>query len=88
MKKKFFFGYSYLFPAWLSGFLEAVGNFRFFSDKGRNIQNSGRFNVGQIFEQFIIKAIRDYFGGDNKIQVIISKKEFAPFPSLATLKKK
>jgi hypothetical protein len=65
------------FPAWLSGFIEAEGNFRFLSDKRRNMEISGRFNVGQNFEHFIIKAIRDYFGGDNKIQVVISKKEFS-----------
>ena len=53
------------------------------------MQISGRFNVatrprgarapqgGQNFEHFIIKAIRDYFGGDNKIQIVISKKEFS-----------
>jgi len=65
------------FPAWLSGFIEAEANFRFLSDKRRNMQISGRFNIGQNFEHFIIKAIRDYFGGDGKIQVIISKKEFS-----------
>lgn len=65
------------FPGWLSGFIEAEGNFRFLFDKRRNMQKTGRFNVGQNFEHFIIKAIRDYFGGDNKIQVIISKKEFS-----------
>lgn len=65
------------FPAWLSGFVEAEGNFRFLSDKRRNMEISGRFNVGQNYEHFIIKAIRDYFGGVNKIQVIISKKEFS-----------
>lgn len=61
----------------MSGFIEAEGNFRFLSDKRRNMQITGRFNIGQNFEHFIIKAIRDYFGGDVKIQVIISKKEFS-----------
>lgn len=37
------------FPAWLSGFIEAEGNFRFLSDKRRNMQISGRFNIGQNF---------------------------------------
>ena len=37
------------FPAWLSGFLEAEGNFRFISDKRRNMEITGRFNVGQNF---------------------------------------
>lgn len=58
------------FPAWLSGFIEAEGNFILLSDKRRNMQITGRFNIGQNFEHFIIKAIRDYFGGDVKIQVI------------------
>jgi hypothetical protein len=61
----------------LSGFIEAEGNFRFLSDKRRNMKITGRFNIGQNFEDFILKAIRDYFGGDVKIQVIISKKEFS-----------
>ena len=65
------------FPAWLSGFLEAEGNFRFLSDKRRNMEITGRFNVGQNFDHFIIKAIRDYFGGDSKIKVIRSNKEFS-----------
>ena len=41
------------------------------------MQITGRFNIGQNFEHFIIKAIRDYFRGDSKIQVVISKKEFS-----------
>jgi hypothetical protein len=41
------------------------------------MQISGRFNVGQNFEHFLIKAIRDYFGGKVKIQVIKAKKEFS-----------
>jgi hypothetical protein len=65
------------FSPWLSGFIEAEGNFRFLIDKRRNMQVSGRFNIGQNFERFIIKAIRDYFGGTTKIQAIISKKDFA-----------
>ena len=65
------------FSSWLSGFIEAEGNFRFLQDKRRNMQISGRFNIGQNFEHYIIKAIRDYFGGTNDIQVIISKKEFS-----------
>lgn len=65
------------FSSWLSGFIEAEGNFRLFCDKRRNMQVYSRFNVGQNFEHFIIKAIRDYFGGINQIQVITSKKEFS-----------
>lgn len=66
------------FSAWLSGFIEAEGNFRFLLDKqSRNLPVYGRFNIGQNFEYFIIKTIRDYFGGNNKIQIIISKKKFS-----------
>lgn len=65
------------FPAWLSGFVEAKGNFRFLYDKRRNMQVSGRFNIGQNFDHYLITNIRDYFGGDVQIQTIISKKEFS-----------
>lgn len=65
------------FSVWLSGFIEAEGSFRFIFDKRRNNKLSGKFNIGQNFEQFLIIAIRDFFGGDVKIQVIISKKEFS-----------
>lgn len=41
------------------------------------MQITGRFNIGQNFEHFIITAIRDYFGGNVKVQVIVSKKEFS-----------
>lgn len=60
------------FPAWLSGFIEAEGNFRFLKDKRRNMQISGRFNIGQNFDFYIISAIRDYFGGNVKILTIPS----------------
>ena len=65
------------FPAWLSGFLEAEGCFRFCYDKRRAMQISTRFNIGQNFEHYIISAIRDYFGGTTIIQVIVSKKIFS-----------
>lgn len=65
------------FPVWLSGFIEAEGNFRFIADKRRNMRISGKFNIGQNFEHFIIQAIKDYFKGDVKIQIIISQKEFS-----------
>ena len=65
------------FPAWLSGFIEAEGNFRILKDSRRNMQITGRFNIGQNFEHFIITAIIDYFGGNVKVQVIVSKKEFS-----------
>lgn len=65
------------FSAWLSGFVEAEGNFIFLKDKRRNMEISGRFNIGQNFDFYIISAIRDYFGGNVKIQTIVSKKEFS-----------
>lgn len=65
------------FPAWLSGFVEAEGCFRFLYDKRRGMKESGRFNIGQNFEHFIIKAIRDYFKANVKIQTIISQKSFS-----------
>jgi hypothetical protein len=65
------------FPAWLSGFIEAEGNFRLYADARRNMQVQSRFNIGLNFEHFLIRAIRDYFGGTTNIQEIISKKEFS-----------
>lgn len=65
------------FPAWLSGFIEAEGNFRFLKDKRRNMQISGRFNIGQNYDLYIISAIRDYFGGSVQINTIVSKKDFS-----------
>lgn len=65
------------FPAWLSGFVEAEGNFRFLKDKRRNMEISGRFNIGQNFDFYLISAIRDYFGGKVKIQIIVSKNNFS-----------
>lgn len=41
------------------------------------MQISGRFNIGQNFEHYIIKAIKDYFGGTSAVRIIISKKEFS-----------
>jgi len=38
------------------------------------MQISGRFNIGQNYDYYIISAIRDYFGGDVKIQTIVSAK--------------
>ena len=57
--------------------LEAEGNFRLISLTSVENLNLQVGYVGQNFEHFIIKAIRDYFGGDNKIQIITSKKEFS-----------
>jgi hypothetical protein len=65
------------FPAWLSGFIEAEGCFRFNYDKRRAMQISTKFTIGQNFEHYLIKAIRDYFSGTVVIQAIVSKKEFS-----------
>lgn len=61
------------FSAWLSGFIEAEGSFRFIYNKRRNMQIYGIFNIGDNNEHFIIEAIRDYFGATINIQTIISK---------------
>jgi hypothetical protein len=39
------------------------------------MQVSGRFNIGQNYDQFIIKSIRDYFGGTTEVRAIVAKKE-------------
>ena len=63
------------FPGWLSGFVEAEGSFVI--EPGRNEKSiSGRFKIGQNFEQYIIKSIRDFFNSKAQIQVIIAKKKF------------
>ena len=49
------------FPVWLSG----------------NMEISGRFNIGQNFDFYLISAIRDYFSGKVKIQTIVSKNNFS-----------
>lgn len=41
------------------------------------MQISGRFNIGQNYDFYIISAIKDYFGGDVKIQTIVSKKDLS-----------
>ena len=57
------------FKAWLSGFIEAEGNFSlFFNDKG-NLRKSA-FTIGQLDELHILNMIKFYFQGpeaENKI---------------------
>lgn len=74
------------FSAWVSGFIESEGCFRLYSDKRRDNAIFSRFNIGQNYEQFIIRAIRDYFGGSNKVQEIVSKKEFTEKRQLLDVK--
>lgn len=54
------------FKAWLSGFIEAVGNFSLvFNDKGYLRKYS--FNIGQNDEVHILNMIKFYFQSENKI---------------------
>ena len=56
----------YFFKAWLSGFIEAEGNFSLvFNDK--NWLRKSAFSIGQNSELHILKMIRDYFESENKI---------------------
>ncbi len=50
-------------PAWLSGFIEAEGCF------SRRASGYGSFSIGQKYEDYIIVAIRSYFGIVNKIVI-------------------
>lgn len=70
------FAVPFYYGPWLSGFIESEGNFRFLKDKRRNMQVSGRFNIGQNFDHYIIKSIRDYFGGTAEVRAVVFKKEF------------
>lgn len=54
------------FPQWLSGFIEAEGNFYlFFNEKGQMRQS--RFTIGQNDELHIIEWIKLYFNSKNQI---------------------
>lgn len=65
------------FPAWLSGFVEAEGGFIVRFDKRRDMQVIREIYIGQNSEHYILKAIRDYFGGSVKVHFSVSKKEFS-----------
>ena len=56
----------FYFKPWLSGFIEAEGNFNLvFNDKGQLRKSS--FSIGQLDELHILKMIKFYFQSDNKI---------------------
>jgi hypothetical protein len=56
----------YYFKAWLSGFVEAEGNFSLVLLPSGFISKAG-FTIGQNTDLFLIKAIRDYFKSNHKI---------------------
>ena len=56
----------FYFKPWLSGFIEAVGNFNLvFNDKG-HLRKSA-FSIGQLDELHILNMIKFYFQSENKI---------------------
>lgn len=56
----------FYFPAWLSGFIEAEGNFSLvFNEKG--ILRKSAFTIGQNDELHILNMIKTYFQSKNKI---------------------
>lgn len=54
------------FKAWLSGFIEAEGNFSYIPYPNGKIQKAG-FSIGQNSDRAIIEKIRDYFGSKHTI---------------------
>lgn len=54
------------FPIWLSGFIEAEGSFIIHKDK-RRINPSYSFNIGQNWDEYLIKDIKNYFKSKNKV---------------------
>jgi hypothetical protein len=54
------------FPAWLSGFVEAKGNFNLIRNKTGGIKIS-RFSIGQNYDKYLIIAIQKYFNNTNNI---------------------
>ena len=62
----------FYFKPWLSGFIEAEGNFNLvFNDKG--YLRKSAFSIGQLDELHILNMIKFYFQSENKI--IIDKKK-------------
>ena len=56
----------FYFKAWLSGFIEAEGNFSLvFNEKGKLRKSS--FSIGQLDELHILNMIKFYFQSENKI---------------------
>jgi len=56
----------FYFPAWLSGFIEAEGNFQLLFKENGSLRNS-RFTIGQNDEIHILTWIKLYFKSNNKI---------------------
>lgn len=54
------------FPAWLSGFIEAEGNFNLVFNKSGVLRKSA-FTIGQNDELHILNMIKTYFKSENKI---------------------
>ena len=69
-KKKFLLKASSIppiyFPAWLSGFIEAEGNFNLVFNEKDYLRKS-YFSIGQNDELHILNMIKSYFNSDNKI---------------------
>lgn len=64
--KNLFIELPFYFSSWLSGFIEAEGNFSLvFNDKG-HLRNS-TFNIGQKDDLHVLKMIRFYFKSEKKI---------------------
>nr|YP_009733063.1 intron-encoded endonuclease aI3-2 [Jaagichlorella roystonensis]QHU78359.1 intron-encoded endonuclease aI3-2 [Jaagichlorella roystonensis] len=59
------------FPIWLSGFVTGEGCFSVRTaskDKNVTTQATKSFSIGQKHDAYLIKAIRDFFGGVNKVR--------------------
>lgn len=63
------------FPAWLSGFIEAEGNFSLY--KVGDIIKPKAFSIGQNNDWYILEAIKSYFNSHHKI-VKLSKQKTSP----------
>jgi len=60
------------FPAWLSGFIEAEGQFKQVKIVNNSIKSS-QFVIGQNYEKYLLKAILTFFNKDsNKISFTIT----------------
>jgi hypothetical protein len=55
------------FNAWLSGFIEAEGNFSLVLYSNKTSVKKASFSIGQIDDLAILELIKDYFKSNNKI---------------------
>lgn len=60
------------FPCWLSGFIEAEGNFSLIRSKTGGIKKM-QFNIGQKYDYFILEMIKIYFSSNHKITKDLNK---------------